>query len=138
MRNADHGVKEKGRYVGAVPAVVGGYAAYQTIGSLGSGEYSQSFMGITVQIENIPAGSVIELWLRQVEDGTLSADQMDPTNYFYAGLVCVPARVAYTATGEVASYGSATWTLAGYPGAQLRVKNASGGGGSATFSWTAF
>ena len=88
-------------------------------------------------LEQIPFGAKVELWLPQVSETATPASGFTDANYFYSGLVCVPARVAYTATGETATFGSAYWLLAGYPGAQLRVVNGSGAGGSATISWSA-
>ena len=138
MRNADHAVKDKGHYIGVVPAKVGDYAAHQTVGVQAPGNHSVALMGVSVCIESLPAGAVLELWMRQIADGVTAGDQMGDTNYYYAGLVCVPTRVAYSATGELASFGSAYWLLSAWPSVQLRVRNASGGGGAATYSWTAF
>jgi hypothetical protein len=133
----DHRAKERARVTATVPAVSGDYANERIeFGDVGSGQYGQSFMGVTALIEQIPASARVELWLPKVADASLNAADRTDSDFFYAGLVLVPARVAYTATGETASYGSASWPLCGYPGAQLRIR--SGGiGGSAVISATA-
>ncbi len=130
-------VGTRGRSVVTVPATVGDYGTSVDIGKPGSGQAQGSFRGVTVLIENIPALARVELWLPSVADTTTgAASSFTDSNYFYAGLVCTPARTAYSATGETASQGSANWLLSGYPGAQLRVRSG-GSAGTGTISWSA-
>lgn len=72
--------------------------------------------GITVLVESATANAVTELWLPRVQDGSTPASTIDvvDADFFYTG---------HYITGS----GSFTHSLAGWPGAQLRVK----GGGSA-------
>lgn len=142
MRNADHGVKEKGRKTFAVPAASGDYAAERiTFGAVGSGEAGQSFMGVTLLIEGdataCPAGASAELWLKQVGDGAVAASAMTDDNYFFAGRAVFPARGAASSAGVTVSFGHETWPLSGWPGAQIRVRSG-GVPGSMTVSATAF
>ena len=140
-RSYDNTFKERGRVTANVPAAVGQYAPEVILfGKVGVGETAQSFGGVTALIEQVPAGSVVELWLPKVPDGNNPAAGLAIANgdYFYSGLCVVPPRVAFSATGETASFGSANWLLSGYPGAALRIVNRSGGGGSATISASAY
>lgn len=139
VHNADHVVKEKGRVSDAVvPSISGNYADQRlTFGAAKAGDLEQSFMGVTVLIESLPSGASIELWLPKVADGTRLAENRTDADYFFAGLACFPPRVASAPAGITASFGSATWPLAGYPGAQLRILSA-GPGGQAQFSGSAF
>lgn len=139
VHNADHPVKEKGRVSDAVvPNVAGDYAEQRlTFGACLSGDRERSFMGVTALIESCPAGASLELWLAQVADGTLAAENRTDANYFFAGVAVVPARVASSSAGVTVSFGSATWPLAGYPSAQLRMRSG-GVGGAAKFSGSAF
>lgn len=127
----------RGRSTLTVPTNVGD-STNITIGGVGTGQRQPSIRSVTVVLEQIPAGAKVELWLPSVADSnTGAASAFTDANYVYSGQVCVPARVAYTATGETASYGSSYWLLAGYAGAQLRVVNGTGLGGAATISWSA-
>ncbi len=134
--------KESKRLLVNVPSVSGDYAEERiTFGvcsyNEGSGTADVSYLGVTALIEGgWPAGATVELWLPSVADANVSAAGRANGNYFYAGLVLAQAGTAYAPTGATASFGSATWPLAGYPGAQLRVK--SGGiAGSVYLSATA-
>jgi len=144
--NVDQIAKAKQRVTMEVPSTAGNYCATRiTLGApLSVGEREDSFQGITCLIEDVgmdgtnqaPAGMVAELWLSQVPDGSVSAANMTDANYFFSGQVLVPANVSYIATGVTASYGAATWGLAGWPLAQIRVKSG-GVGGPVTISATA-
>lgn len=147
MRNADHVVKQKDRKTFAVPLTSGDYAAERiTFGAVSTGLAEQSFMGVTALIESGPtgaagpSGAVVELWLPKVADSTEGKASFDDADYHYAGLVVASPRTAVVSavsTGATVSYGSATWPLAGYPGAQLRVRSG-GVAGSLVVSGTAF
>lgn len=146
MRNADHKVKERARQTFTVPGSVGSYANERlVIGAVALGSIAPSFMGVTALIEGFadgtpaPSGVVFELWLPQVPDGTFGAGQLTDAQYWFSGQVLVPAGVAFTGTGVVISFGSATWALAGYPGAEIRAKaTVAGTGGVVTVSVSAF
>lgn len=139
VHNADHITKDKGRAVGQVPAVSGNYMEQRiTFGAAGPGDRERSFMGVTALLESAPAGVVLELWLPQVADGNVAADARTDQNYYYSGFAVYPVGTAVTPVGaQAASYGSATWSLAGYPGGQLRLRSG-GVGGAAAFSGSAF
>lgn len=138
LRTIDGGWKQRERSTGTVPSVVGDSVVAITFLAVKSGQAQGSLCGVTALIETIPAGAVVELWLPKVADNTKTADTFDNTDYFYAGLVVTPVFVAYTATGETATFGSGSWTLCGYPGAQLRVKNKTGSGGAYAISGSAY
>jgi hypothetical protein len=78
--------------------------------------------GVTVLVESATTAAVTELWLPRVQDGTTPASTLDlvDADFFYAG---------HAITGA----GSFTHSLAGWPGAQLRVKGA-GTAGPVTIS----
>ena len=118
-------VKERKRQIFNVPQASGDYASERiTLGAVAPGEGDQSFLGVTALIEGTaPSGAVVELWLAQVTDGAALASNRTDDNYFYAGQLIAPPRVAFTSAGSTVSFGSATWALAGYPGAQLRVRS---------------
>lgn len=140
VHNADHVVKDKGRvYQTQVPVKAGDYAEQRlTFGTAGAGDRERSFMGITALLESAPAGVVLELWLPQVADGNRAADARTDADYYNSGFAVYPVGTAVTPTGaQAASYGSATWSLAGYPGGQLRLKSG-GNSGLASFSGSAF
>lgn len=112
-----------------VPSIAGDYASERiTFGADAPGQIDGSFIGVTALLESCPALATLELWLPQVADGTLTGSDRTDANYFYAGLVLAPAGTAYAPVGATASFGSATWPLAGYPGAQLRAKSGGVGG----------
>jgi hypothetical protein len=124
------GCRERARVTMNVPVTSGDYASERiTFGADQAGQIDGSFIGVTALLETCPAGATLELWLPQVADGTLSGSDRTDANYFYAGQVLGPAGVANTPTGATASFGSATWPLAGYPGAQLRAKSGGTSGG---------
>lgn len=139
IKNADHVVKAKGRVSGTVPGTSGNYMEERiTFGAVGVGELEQSFMGVTALLESAPASVVLELWLPKVTVGSNLASDRTDSDYFFSGYAVYPIGTAVTPTGaQAASYGSATWSLAGYPGAQLRLKSG-GVGGAAAFSGSAF
>jgi hypothetical protein len=137
-RNSDHPVKEQYRLDTTVDNNANNYGvADLVIGATADGLAPQSFLGVTVLIESIPQLARVELWLPKVADGSEARASFDIEDYFYAGLVCCPARVSYSATGETASYGSASWALAGYPGCLLRVRGG-GSAGACSISATAY
>lgn len=123
------GVKAWKRVLFNVTGVSGDYASeHITFGvhaaTNSSGEADVSFIGVTALIEgNWPAGAQVELWLPQVADSTLAASDRADANYFFSGQVLGPAGTALSPTGATASFGSATWPLAGWPGARIRVKS---------------
>lgn len=146
MGNVDQLAKQRARVTVTVPNTSGNYAEDRiTFGdSASAGDRGESFQGVSVLIEDTgsdgshqaPSGVVVELWLGQVPDPTMSAYTATDANYFFAGQVVVPANVVYIPVGVSVSYGMGTWPLAGWPLAQLRVKSG-GVGGLCTISATA-
>jgi hypothetical protein len=136
--NTDHGVKDKDRVSGTLPGTAGDYMEQRiTFGASMAGSGEKSFMGVTALLEDCPAGAILELWLPKVGDGATLASGRTDADYFFSGRAVYPARTAVTPTGITGSYGYETWSLAGYPGAQLRLRSG-GNGGAAAFSGTAF
>lgn len=139
---ASFNVKERARQTFTVTNISGDYASERiTFGvcaatNPATGEQDQSYLGVTALIESIPTGATVEFWLPQVADGNVAPSARTDLNYFYSGLVLGAAGSSLNPTGAVASFGSASWPLCGYPGAQLRVKSA-GISGVATISATA-
>lgn len=131
IKNAAIWRKTQHRLTISLTNVSGDYGdAVMTIGKVGAGEAEQSYTAVTVLIEgNPPAGSSVELWLPRVTGGDKAAsDRDDGADYYFAGQVVWPARAAAgSSTGITNSFGSGTFSLAGYPGAQLRARS----GGSA-------
>jgi hypothetical protein len=128
---------ERARKTFTVPATSGNYAEGEiTFGSTASGQAQGGLSGVSAVIEEIPASARVELWLGKISTTSDPASDFTADDYFYAGLVLVPARTSYSATGETASYGSATWPLAGYPSAKLRIRSG-GVSGSAVISASA-
>lgn len=132
-------VRERVRQTCTVPATAGNYASeFIAFGAVAPGVIQQSYAGVTALIEgSIPSGARVELWLPKVADSSEAASNFDTQDYFFSGQVLVAAGTSGTPVGETWSYGSATWALAGYPGAMLRVKSA-GPSGPVTISATAF
>jgi hypothetical protein len=128
---------QRARQAFTVPATSGDYAEQEiTFGASASGLAQGALLGVTAVIETIPANARVELWLSKVSTTADPASAFATDDYFYAGLVLVPARTSYSATGETASYGSATWPLAAYPSAKLRIRSG-GTSGGATISASA-
>ena len=122
--------KETARRTFNVPGTSGNYAEEViTFGADADGQADLSFLGVTALIESgasgsaWPSGATVELWLPEVAAAQVTGSDRSPANYHYSGLVLSAAGTAYAPTGATASFGSATWPLAGYPGAQLRVKS---------------
>ena len=105
----------------SLPAASGSYSAERiTFGEVISGQAKESYQGITVLVVTSVATMTVELWLPKV-----SADHP-----FIDG--------DYTYTGKsIGATGGETWALAGYPGAQIRVKSG-GTAGSPVISATVF
>jgi hypothetical protein len=119
-------VKERYRLAFTVPSTSGGYAFERiTFGAVRSGQPEDSFQGVTAMIEGSGvATAVLELWLPRLDAGSKHPSDFIDSDYSYAGK-------SVTATG------GETWPLAGYPGAQIRVKSG-GTSGTMTVSATAF
>ena len=136
--NVDQVYKQRARQVFTVPNTSGNYAEERiTFGApANAGDREESFQGVTVVLEDVgtdghhqaPQLVVAEVWVGQVPDGNVSGYQMTDANYWFSGLVVVPANVAYTPVGVTVSYGSGTWPLAGWPMVQIRVKSGGIGG----------
>ena len=104
-----------------VPSTSGSYAPERiAFGEVASGMPQESFQGVTVSVDTTVATMVVELWLPAFGSDFPRIDG----DYKYAGK-------AINATG------AETWALAGYPGAQIRVKSG-GTAGAAVVSATAF
>lgn len=135
VRTQSYQVKAKDRCVCNVPATAGDYSGDRiTIGVVPVGEIDQGFIGVTCLIEapvggppgGLGAGGIrVELWLPRQVDATEAASARDlTTDYFFSGQCIVPAGFTGTnPTGMTTSFGSATWPLAGYSGAQIRVRS---------------
>jgi hypothetical protein len=115
-------VKEKGSRTFTVPSTSGSYAFERfTVGDVKAGMVQDSFQGITVNVDTSVASMTCELWLPRIDATPGSLIDSD-----------------YTYTGKsIGATGSETWSLAGYPGAQIRVKSG-GTSGSARLSVSAF
>lgn len=119
--------KEKERRSFTVPAASGSYAFERiTFGNkVTLGMPEDGFMGVTVAVEGAGiASSTIELWLPRLDDGTKHPSTFVDSDYTFSGK-------------SIAVTGAETWALAGYPGAQIRVKSG-GTGGSVTIGASAF
>jgi len=124
-RNVGTAVKEKYRQDFTVPSASGSYAFERlTFGAVPADLPEDSFIGVTCVVESSVATSVVELWLPRISGGTKHPSTFIDSDYVYSG-------------ESIASSGGETWALAGYPGAQIRVKSG-GTGGTATISATAF
>lgn len=118
-------VKERQRVSFTVPAASGSYAFERlTFGVVPDGVPEQSYFGVTASVDASVASSTIELWLPRVDAGTKHPSTFIDSDYQYSG-------------ESIAATGAETWTLAGYPGAQIRVKSG-GTGGTVTVSASAF
>lgn len=115
--------KEKGQKTFSLPAASGSYSAERiTVGAVKSGMVEDSFQGITISVDTSVSGMTCELWLPKVGRS--------------AGEVVLDADYKYTGK-SIGATGSETWALAGYPGAQIRVKSG-GSAGSPVISYSAF
>jgi hypothetical protein len=116
-------VKEAYRQTFTVPSTSGSYAPERiAFGEVPAGLPPDSFQGVTAVVLTTVASMVVELWLPRV--GITSGAHID-TDYVYSGQALDAAT------------GGETFVLAGYPGAQIRVKSG-GTGGSAVVSASAF
>ena len=105
-----------------VPAASGSYAFERsTFGEVRAGMPKETYQGITVNVDTSVATMSVELWLPKFD--AIAGSTVDG-DYKYSG----------KSSGAT---GSETWALAGYPGAQIRVKSG-GTGGSAVLSVTVF
>lgn len=135
--NVSQGAKEKGRASGTLSAVSGDYAEQRiTFGATPVGVAEGNYHGFTAQIESVPAGASVELWLPKVTTSGAASDRTD-ADYFFAGVSVFPPRVAATPTGITATFGMGNWVVSGYPGAQLRLRSG-GVGGAFSFSGSAY
>lgn len=129
MRYSNGMRKEMDRVTFAVPVTGGSYAPERlTFGDRAAGRSWDSFQGVTASVDETVAGMVVELWLPRVpmagDAWTTTGHRLD-TDYKYSGQALDAAT------------GAETFTLAGWPGAQIRVKSG-GTAGSAVVSGTAF
>ena len=114
--------KERGQVTFSLPAASGSYSAERiTVGDVKAGMPEDSFQGITISVDTTVTAMTCELWLPRV--GAVSGTLLD-TDYKYTGKT-------------IGATGSETWALAGYPGAQIRVKSG-GTAGSPVISYSAF
>jgi hypothetical protein len=114
--------KERGQMTFSLPAASGSYSAERiTVGAVRSGMPEDAFQGITISVDTSVSGMSCELWLPRV--GKAAGTLLD-TDYKYTGK-------------SIGATGSETWALAGYPGAQIRVKSG-GSAGSPVLSYSAF
>src|SRR3990167_307553 len=124
-RNVGTAVKEKYRQDFTVPAANGSYAFERlTFLAVSAGRPEVSFIWVTYVVEASVATSVVELWLPRISGGTKHPSTFIDSDFVYS-------------VESIAASGAETWALAGYPGAQIRVKSG-GTGGTATISATAF
>ena len=115
-------LKEAYQQTFTVPSTSGSYAPERiAFGEVAAGQAPQAFEGVTASVDTTVASCVIELWLPKV--GIAGGAHIN-TDYSYSGK-------------SIAATGGETWALAGYPGAQIRVKSG-GTSGSAVVSATAF
>lgn len=114
-------VKEKYRVSFAVPATSGSYAPERiAFGEVASGMPEDTFQGVTALVEGSVTAMVVELWLPRIGATHPKLD----TDYFNTG------KFLNATGGE-------TWALAGYPGAELRIKSG-GTAGTAILNASAF
>ena len=115
-------MKDKGDQTFTVPSTSGSYAPERwTCGDVRTGMAQDSFQGITASVYTSVSGMVVELWLPRI--GATPGSLIDG-DYKYSGK-------------SITTSGAETWPLAGYPGAQIRVKS-TGSGGTAVVSCSAF
>lgn len=110
----------------AVPAGAGSYAPQRiTFGVVGSGQPEIALQGLTAAIEGSGvASAVLELWMPRLDAGTKHPSTYSDGDYSFSGKTLTAS-------------GAETWPLAGYPGAQIRVKSG-GTAGTMTVSSTCF
>lgn len=122
MRGRDV-VKEKYKVSFTVPAASGSYAPERiAFGEVPAGVAPDSFQGVTAAVLETVASMVVELWLPRAD--VAGGAHLD-TDYTYSGQALDAAT------------GAETFVLAGYPGAQIRVKSG-GTAGTAVVSASAF
>ena len=117
--------REKARATFVVPATAGDYAPERITFGLPGVEPTtreEELQGITVALESGPANAVVELWLAKVGTRPDAAGAPEDGDYFYAG--------------KALTSGYMTSSLAGYVGAQIRVKSG-GTAGNAVVNATA-
>ena len=122
-------VKEQARQSFTVPAASASYAFERlTFGEVAAGVPPDSFFGMTAVVDTAVAAATVELWLPRIDAGTKHPSTFIDSDYVFSGET-IPVTVAIP--------GAETWALAGYPGAQLRVKSG-GTSGTLTISATAY
>ena len=105
-----------------VPSASGSYAFQRwTFGDVAAGMPWDAFQGVTVSVASTVATMTVELWLLRANATKGSVIDSD---YTYSGK-------------SIGATGSETWSLAGYPGGQIRVKSG-GTGGTAVVTCSAF
>jgi hypothetical protein len=115
-------VKEFGDQTFTVPAASGSYAPERwTCGDVKASMPWDAFQGVTVSVYTSVATMSVELWLPRF--GATKGSMIDG-DYHYSGK-------------SIGATGSETWALAGFNGAQIRVKSG-GTGGNAVVSCSAF
>lgn len=116
-------VQQRFQQTFTVPGASGSYAFERiAFGEVPAGVFPMSFEGVTVSVDSAVTSAVVELWLPRV--GVAGGEHIDG-DYTYSGQALDAAT------------GAETFVLAGYPGAQIRVKSG-GTGGTATISASAF
>lgn len=115
-------VRKEGYQVSfTVPSTSGSYAPERiAFGEVAEGMPQDSFQGVTASVDTSVASMVVELWLPAFNADYPRVDG----DYKFSGK-------------SIGATGSETWALAGYPGAQIRVKSV-GSAGTAVISATAF
>jgi len=122
MRGRD-ATKEKYKMSFTVPAASGSYAPERiAFGEVKSGQAPDSFQGVTAAVLTTVASATVELWLPRVD--IAGGTHLD-TDYTYSGQALDAAT------------GAETFVLAGWPGAQIRVKSG-GSAGTMVVSASAF
>lgn len=113
--------KERYQQTFTVPSTSGSYAPERiAFGEVAEGLPQDSFMGVTASVDGTVATMSVELWLPAVGASYPFIDD----DYKYSGK-------------SISATGAETWPLAGYPGAQIRVKSG-GTSGTGTVSASAF
>jgi len=114
--------QQKFRQTFTVPSTSGAYAFERiAFGEVVASQAPMSFEGVTAIVEDSVTSMVVELWLPRVN--VAGGAFVDDDYTLYDSLA--------------AATGGETWPLAGYPGAQIRVKSG-GTGGTATINASAF
>lgn len=114
--------KWKDRATFNVPSISGSYANESLIfgGRLNRTaglSADEAFEEVMALVEGpMPAGSVLELWLRKNSDNTEGAATMDDFDYVLGG-------ANFSTIAASASPGGIRWVLSGWPGGMIRIKS---------------